>query len=181
MADSVLSDVTHTIYPPLGTPGAPHKTDIDRAVLLTGEILAACSTYFLDLAYGNRRYNYLFNVPPAVHGDDLHYTYGPDPSTKNQGIRDLLQDYIRTFAETGNPNRAGLPSFDMYGSGNQILNLFPGSVPMRPDPSASDRCLQIAETRVWIMVGANLIIRRGQCLYEPCSQTLSLLVAAQKQ
>lgn len=143
MADSVLSYITHTICPPLGTPGVPYKIDIDRAVLLAGEVLAACSTYFLDLAYGNRTYNYIFDVPPAIHGDDLHYTFGPDPSTKDQGVRVLLQDYITTFAEMGNPNRTGLPSFDMYGSRNRILDLFPGSVSMRPDSSASDRCLQL--------------------------------------
>lgn len=145
VANSVLSYITLTIYPPLGTPGVPYKTDIDRAVLLTGEVLAACSTYSLDLACGNRTYNYIFDVPPAIYGDDLHYNFGPDPSTKDQGVRVLLQDYVTTFAETGNPNGPGVPSFDMYGSHNRILDLFPGSVPMRPDPSAWDRSLQLQE------------------------------------
>ena len=145
VAETVISYITDTIYPPLGTPKVPYKTDIDRASLFTGELSAACITYFLGLAYRNRTYNYLFDVPPAIHGDDLHYTFGPDPSTKDQSIRRLLQDYLTTFAETGNPNRAGLPAFDMYGSGTRVLDLFPGHVQMILDPGASDRCLQLRE------------------------------------
>ena len=145
VADTVISYITHTIYPPLGTPEVPYKTEIDRAALLTSEVLATCNTYLLGLAYRNRTYSYLFDVPPALHGDDLHYTFGPDPSTKDQYIRTLLQDYVTTFPETGNPNRARLPSFDMYGSGTQVLDLFPGSVSMRSDPAASARCLQLVK------------------------------------
>ena len=74
---------------------------------------AKCSTYLLGLADQNGTYNQLFDVPPALHGDDLHYTCGPDLSTKDQDIRALLQDYVTTFPETGNPNRAGIPSFYM--------------------------------------------------------------------
>ena len=145
VADTSISYITHTIYPPLGTPDIPYKTEIDRAALFTGEVIVTCNTYLLGLAYQNRTYNYLFDVPPAFHGDDLHYTFGPDPSTKDQGIRALLQDYVTTFPETGNPNRAGLPPFDNYGSGTQVLDLFPGSVSMRSDPAASARCLQLLE------------------------------------
>ena len=144
-ADAVISYITHTIYPPLGTPDVPYKTEIDRAALFTGEVFVTCNTYLLGLAYQNRTYNYLFDVPPALHGDDLYYTFGPNPSTKDPNIGALLQDYITTFPETGNPNRAGLPSFNMYGSGTQVLDLFPGSVSMKSDPAASARCLQLVK------------------------------------
>lgn len=146
VADTVILYITDTIYPPPGTPQVPYKTDIDRATLFTSELSIACNAYFLGLAYRNEMYNYLFDVPPAIHGDDLHYTLGPDPSTQDQSIRRLLQDYLTTFAETGNPNRAGRPTFDTYGSGTRVLDLFPEHVKMIPDPAAvSDRCLQLRE------------------------------------
>ena len=145
MADSVISYITHTIYPPLGTPTVPYTTEVERAALFAGEVIITCNTYLLGLAYQNRTYNYLFDVPPAIHGDDLDYTFGPDSSTTDEGIRILLQDYVTTFAETGSPNRAGLPSFDMYGNGTRVLDLSPGSVSMRLDPAASVRCLQLRD------------------------------------
>ncbi|KAI4187920.1 MAG: hypothetical protein L6R41_002495 [Letrouitia leprolyta] len=74
-----------SIYPPIvSSPEPPYENDLDRAALVTSDVLITCNTYLLALGYDNATYNYLFNVFPGLHGgDDLHYTFGPDASTKS--------------------------------------------------------------------------------------------------
>ena len=138
---STRSYVSNVIYPPPSA-GAnlPYTTDLDRAALLTSEVVITCTTYLLALAYNNSTYNYLFNVPPALHGSDLDYTFGPDASTQSPQIQLALQNYITQFAEAGNPNKPAQPPFQMYGSANRVLNLAPGAIAMIDDPAASERC-----------------------------------------
>jgi len=78
---ATVSYSTNTIYPPPGSAALPYKTDLDRAALITSDVVLTCNTYLLAVAYQNYTYNYLFGIPPALHGGDLHYTLGPDLST----------------------------------------------------------------------------------------------------
>ena len=143
-----VSYITNTIYPPLGGAALPYTTNLDRAALLTGDVVITCNTYLLALAYENKTYNYLFDIDPGLHGDDLHYTFGPDASTKSDQVRLAIQDYITSFAMTGNPNRAQQPIFPMYGSANQVLDLTSLTLAPKPDPAASERCLMLQKS-VW--------------------------------
>ena len=145
---ATVSYITNTIYPPPGSAALPYKTDLDRAALITSDVVLTCNTYLLALAYQNNTYNYLFNIPPALHGGDLHYTFGPDSSTTSDQIRLAIQDYVTSFVLKGNPNRAGQPDFPMYGSANQVLDLAPRAIEPKPDPAASDRCLML-QKKVW--------------------------------
>ena len=141
---STLSDISTNIYPPPSASGnLPYTTDLDRAALLTAEVVITCNTYLLALAYLNTTYNYLFDVYPALHGSDLDYTFGPDSSTQSPKIQRAIQTYVTQFAETGNPNKDGQPSFHMYGSASQVLDLAPGEIEMKLDPAASNRCLML--------------------------------------
>lgn len=74
--------------------------------------VTACNTFYLDKAYGNDTYSYFFTVPPALHGEDIPYTYdnGPNPSVLSQPIAMALQEYITEFAMSGMPNEAGVRS-----------------------------------------------------------------------
>ncbi|KAL9030595.1 MAG: hypothetical protein Q9196_001301 [Gyalolechia fulgens] len=144
--EAALSPLYSSIYPPVGSsPSVPYANDLDRAALMTSEVLVTCSTYLLALASGNATYNYLFNVFPALHGDDLHYTFGPDASTKSPEVQLALQRYITQFAQTGDPNGNDRRMFNQYGSGNEVLNLDPASFGSIMDPAASERCLLLRE------------------------------------
>ena len=100
-----------------------------------------CNTFYLDKAYGNQTYSYLFAVPPGYHGQDIPYTYynGPNSDVVTP-IAIALQEYLTAFAETGTPNEAGVPFFPLYGSGAtvQVLNITGISQAM--DPAANYRC-----------------------------------------
>ncbi|KAL9596055.1 MAG: hypothetical protein Q9179_004754 [Wetmoreana sp. 5 TL-2023] len=138
---ATISYITDTIYPPPSDAAAPYRNNLDRAALITGDVVITCNTYLVALAYENKTYNHLFDVSPGLHGDDLHYTFGPDQSTKSDQIRVAIQDYVTSFAATGNPNSVKQPIFQMYGRTNQVLALAPGSMAGKPDPAASNRCL----------------------------------------
>jgi carboxylesterase type B len=68
-----------------------------------------CNTYYFDKAFNNQTYSYFFTIPPALHGEDIPYTYynGPSPSVLSSTVAIALQEYITSFAETGNPNEKG--------------------------------------------------------------------------
>ncbi|KAL9607752.1 MAG: hypothetical protein Q9167_007364 [Letrouitia subvulpina] len=141
---AVSSYISTHVYPPVASaPGLPYSNDFDRAALMTSEVLITCHTYFLASAYANETYNYLFDVFPGLHGDDLHYTFGPDSFTKSPEIRIAIQSYITRFTENSDPNGNEQPVFSKYGSRNQVLDLSPGKVGGLLDSAASKRCLQL--------------------------------------
>jgi carboxylesterase type B len=85
-----------------------------------------CNTFWLDKAFNNQTYSYLFSVYPGLHGQDVPYTYynGPNPTAvPNPDIAIALQEYITNFAMTGDPNGPGVPHFPMYGDDATVQNL----------------------------------------------------------
>ncbi|KAL9597711.1 MAG: hypothetical protein Q9219_004968 [cf. Caloplaca sp. 3 TL-2023] len=145
---ATVSYIANTTYSPPDRTVTPYRNSLDRAALITSDVVINCNTYLLALAYQNRTYNYFFDVPPGLHGDDLHYTFGPDASTKSDQIRVAIQDFVTSFAATGDPKSSKQPRFERYRSTNQVLVLAPGSTGRRPDPAASNRCLMF-QKNVW--------------------------------
>ncbi|KAL8917305.1 MAG: hypothetical protein Q9208_008026 [Pyrenodesmia sp. 3 TL-2023] len=136
-----------TIYPPArSVSDLPYNDGLERAALMTSEVLVTCNTYLLSLAYQNATYNYLFDVFPGLHGDDLHYTFGPDPSTRSPEVQLAIQSYIGQFSQSGDPNGNGLPPFKRYGGGNEVLRLSTDGFEGILDPAASSKhCLLLRD------------------------------------
>lgn len=114
-----------------------------KGCILTSHSVFTCNTFYLDKAYNNDTYSYYFSVPPALHGEDVAYTYynGPNPSAViAPKIALALQEYITHFAETGTPNEAGVPYFRMYGSNATVQNLNITGINEIRDPAANYRC-----------------------------------------
>lgn len=107
------------------------------------EAFFTCSTNYLARAYSNKTYNYYFTVPPALHGDDIAYTYfnGPAADVKNDTLAVTMQEYFTNFAITGNPNGRGVPEFPQYGENSTVLNLNITSIGPMKDNAANKRCL----------------------------------------
>ncbi|KAI9822473.1 MAG: hypothetical protein M1827_000192 [Pycnora praestabilis] len=143
ISPSVLNYITQVLYPPIFDGSYGYKIDFERDVLTTSESIFTCNTYYLDRAYGNQTYAYFFSVPPALHGFDVPYTYfnGPNPSVISDPVALALQEYITSFAETGNPNRAGVPYFPMYSNQSVVENLNVTGITQIRDPTANARCL----------------------------------------
>ncbi|KAI9682337.1 MAG: hypothetical protein M1817_000391 [Caeruleum heppii] len=141
--ESVVDFISATLYPPTfdNTPALPYKNQIERTSLTIAEVIFTCNTYYLSRAFGNDTYNYVFSVPPALHGQDVPYTFAPAPQVINQTVAAALQDYITQFAESGQPNEPGVPRFDLYEDDAQILNLGLQGFSEMADRAANDRCL----------------------------------------
>lgn len=102
----------------------------------------SCNTYYLDLAFQNRTHGYQFSAPPALHGQDVPYTFfnGPNSLVISDLTAIALQEYITSFAIKGTPSGPQLPLFPLYGNGSQIVDLGAQSITEIMDPVANERC-----------------------------------------
>lgn len=148
---ATIAYVDQVLYPPVydGTYG--YTNEYGRSALLTSEVSFTCNAYYLDTAYGNTTYAYFFTVPPAIHGEDIAFTYynnnGPtiseDGFTLNATVAVALQDYLTTYAEFGRPSSpdvTGAPAFTMYGPNATVEDLGNTSITRVMDPAANARC-----------------------------------------
>lgn len=143
-----LEYITNVLYPPIfdGSQAMNYTNQIGRVAALVSELVFTCNTFYLDKAYNNETYSYFFTVPPALHGNDVAYTYynGNGSAAGTQVIAPqiaiALQEYITHFAETGNPSEQGVPYFPMYGNNATIQNLNITGIREGVDPTANYRC-----------------------------------------
>jgi carboxylesterase type B len=143
-----LDYIDTVLYPPVfdGTHG--YTNQVERTALTIDEASISCNTRYLDLAFANKTYSYLFSVPPGLHGEDIAYTYfNGDTSTSDDGspvnatVARALQDYLTSFAMNGNPNEKGVPFFPMYGSGSTVVNIAATNLGVTlKDTVANSRC-----------------------------------------
>ena len=136
------------LYPPVFDGTYNYTSQIERTALTINELSFSCNSRFLDLAFGNKTYSYLFSVPPGLHGEDVAYTYfngdtssSDDGSPVNATVARALQDYLTSFAMNGTPNEKGVPYFPMYGSGSAVENIaLTGLGTTTKDAFANPRC-----------------------------------------
>lgn len=67
--------VTKTLYPPVFDGSHPYRDQYSRADLIISEGIFTCNTNYLSTAHGNKTYSYLFAISPALHAQDISYTY----------------------------------------------------------------------------------------------------------
>ncbi len=146
-AQSSIDYVTQVLYPPVfdGTYG--YTNYFQRTALIIAESIFTCNTEYLDLAFKNQTYSYMFDVPPAFHGFDVAYTYytGGDLSSSPLGVQNrtvaiALQEYIASFTENGVPYADGVPMFQMYGPNANVLDLGIKNIMEVRDSNANARC-----------------------------------------
>ena len=144
---SILQEILK-LYPAVYNGSYPWTTPIDRAIDLISEAFFTCPQNWLQRALGNNSYAYEFEVPPALHGFDVPYTFydGEGMVNTTEGtlvvqVAKVFQAYIGNFVTTGNPNGKGLPNFSTYGSGAMEEGLNFTGIKMQMDPDENPRCL----------------------------------------
>jgi len=145
---AVANYIENVLYPPNMTNGtlglSGYSDETGRADLITSESTFTCNTYYLDRAFGNQTYAYQFSVGPALHGQDVPYTFfnGPSSSVSSDTAAVALQQYITSFAVNGAPSgNYTIPYFPMYGKNNTVIDLNATSITDIADPVANYRCL----------------------------------------
>jgi len=81
-------------------------------------------------------------VPPALHGQDVPYTFfnGPSSSVLSDPIAVALQEFITSFAINGKPSGPALPMFPIYSNATEIIDLNATKISEIMDPIANQRC-----------------------------------------
>lgn len=135
-----LEYIANTFYPSQNYPD-----QISRTSSAIAEMIFTCNTFYLDTAFNNRTYSYLFAVPPAYHGSDVAFTYYTGATA--QGLLDpqvavaiAMQKYFLNFARSGNPNGDGLAKWEEFGSVANMLVFNTSGIVTRVDDTANERC-----------------------------------------
>ncbi|KAK0112529.1 hypothetical protein ONS96_001765 [Cadophora gregata f. sp. sojae] len=166
---NVTSYILDTLYPDTLDGSHGYNSPIARGASIVSEALFSCNALYLSRAFGldggahhrtgrgngrlkgkNDAWSYRFSVPPALHGDDIHYTFyeGPTPTVKNDTLALIMQGYFTNFIRGGDPNGDGLPRFERYGESTAagkdvgvVMDLELNGTRMREDDLPLDRCL----------------------------------------
>ncbi|KAI4201527.1 MAG: hypothetical protein LQ350_003142 [Teloschistes chrysophthalmus] len=124
---SALNYITQILYPPIFDGTHRYTNQAERNSLTIAHAVIVCNAR-PDIPV----YTYELAVLPALHGGDLAYTFYDEGASENTTIAAVLQGYILSLTETGQPNSPGLPRFDPVEKGSftlqKISNEFIGKV-----------------------------------------------------
>ncbi len=152
----VVDYIATTLYPNDISGRYNYTTQPLRAAQTMAEACFLCNTRYLAEALGGivstNIFKYLFAVPPAIHADDLGYSFYNGDGTLtwegypvNEEVARTLQDYIASFVISGSPNNSPTtnrnPWFPAYGTNASVLTLNEtrcGALVV--DPQANSRC-----------------------------------------
>jgi carboxylesterase type B len=145
--DSVLDYILNDLYPPIYDGSQAYTSLTTRIALVIAEAFFTCNSNYFDRAYSNNTFAYQFSIEPAIHGQDIPYTFynGPSPDVANVTVAQALQDYIVSFAQKGVPTSRlqHAAPFPLYGDDRptkQDLNLSSISTVV-VNKSVNARCL----------------------------------------
>ena len=65
---SMADYITNILYPPVFDGSHGYTDEISRIALTISEYEFTCNAVYLDHAFGNKTYSYVFTIPPALHG-----------------------------------------------------------------------------------------------------------------
>ena len=138
----IQNEIINTIYPPDYSGKQPYTTPQERSDLAVKEYSISCNTISVANAYKNQTHNYIFGIPPAIHAQDLAYTYTPNAPTPDfyPQIATDLQKYLARFALTGNPNQDGLTNWPLFGQDAKAINFTVAGVKETMSDAANSRC-----------------------------------------
>ncbi|KAI9780748.1 MAG: hypothetical protein M1839_006535 [Geoglossum umbratile] len=142
---SVLQFIQTELYPPVFDGSFGYTNPTERLLVTIAEFAFTCNANFFDRALNNKTYAYMFSVPPALHGQDVAYTFynGAGESTDevvNATVAYVLQKYITDFAKTGVPDMPGVPHFPLYGNNSTVVSLNATTISETRDPVSNVRC-----------------------------------------
>ena len=145
ISPAILDFIENTLYPDVLDGSFGYHDEIGRAALITSELSFTCNDNYLARAFKNRTFAYEFTVPPALHGQDVAYTFfngNAGSSVQNVTVAKVLQEFITSFAITGRPSsRTWGHAIPEYGPQANIVNLGLKTITVQKDETANPRCL----------------------------------------
>lgn len=124
---AALDYISTTLYPPIFDGSYGYTSPIQRAVMTVQDFNIQCNTLFLTSALQNGTFNYVFAVPPALHGQDVAYSFyddgaaGPDQAVENPQLAVAMQEYFASFVESGVPAAEGNAAWPTFGEQSNLM------------------------------------------------------------
>lgn len=142
ISPEVLNEVTEVLYPPVFNGTYGYTTDVQRLALAVSDLVFQCNTAYLNRAYNQQTYAYLFSIPPALHGQDLPYTFfsGSNSTSLNTTVAIAMQQYITSFVQTGIPKSSIGPIFHKHGARSNIMDFSNSGISEILDTTDNARC-----------------------------------------
>jgi carboxylesterase type B len=165
MPDVQKDYVLDVLYPPVFDGSQGYTDNVGRTSKLVSEYVFTCNAYYLGTAFLNQTYSYKFSIPPALHGQDIYYTYftgnngTPNAipaqhnplnlttfaNVTNVTVALTLQEFITSFTQTGKPYgriEQGIPEFPMWGNFEQknMMLLEENNITVVSDDTVNQRC-----------------------------------------
>jgi len=137
LAPEAVKQQARTLYPYQG-PGIPEWL---RTSAFYGDSIFNCNHAWLAKAFRNS-YRYVFDMPPAFHGQDFPYTFytGPNNRVANGTAAIIHQKFITNYVIHGEPGCEQGACFPRYGSGKNALSMNVSEIKVVKDPWATERC-----------------------------------------
>lgn len=145
ISDAVADYIGETLYPAVYDGSQTYSSSIERAIRIVSDSAFVCNTNYINTGFKNQTWAYEFQVPPALHGQDISYTFYQGTGTNLSAaliapVADVFQGYITNFAKNGNPNGPGLPYFPMQGANATMQGINATYIQPQTDDTANARC-----------------------------------------
>ncbi|KAL2827732.1 alpha/beta-hydrolase [Aspergillus cavernicola] len=123
--------ISSQMYPPIFDGSHYYADEISRAGATFQEVIIQCNDISLAVALSNATFNYVFDVFPGLHAQDISATFDvnldPTPGVFDPLI--ALQQLVTSFTLTGKPATDLISHMPMYGRENTL-----------EDPRVVERC-----------------------------------------
>ncbi|KAK1675025.1 Alpha/Beta hydrolase protein [Colletotrichum godetiae] len=141
-ADSIDYMATD-LYPPILNGSYGYTDHISRTALTMQDLLFRCNGLALARALNGTTHQYEFGVFPAMHAEDVAYTFSDDGAGMSSPETAIaLQRYMASFALSGNPHGHGVMEFPMYERDENVLLMnATGQYVSHYDSLTTDRCI----------------------------------------
>ncbi|KAJ5544480.1 Carboxylesterase type B [Penicillium sp. DV-2018c] len=145
---NVTKYVLNDLYPPVYNGSYGYHDSVSRTSLAISDLIFQCNTDYINRAFYNETYAYAFTVPPALHGQDVSYTFYNNETSSGSSLGGVanatlalaMQDYFTSFVQHGVPKSHLGPAFRYHGPHAQLINFGTNSIRQMQDPTNNPRC-----------------------------------------
>ncbi|KAJ5905017.1 uncharacterized protein N7473_001933 [Penicillium subrubescens] len=148
MKKNVSDYISNVLYPPKYDGSYGYTSSLTRAALAISDLIFVCNTDYFNRAFHNQTFAYEFSISPALHGQDVSYTFYNNGSSatgsilgvQNVTVAEVMQDYFTSFAQCGEPSSPLGPAFHRYGQRGSLMNIGNHTISPERDPTDNPRC-----------------------------------------
>ncbi|KEF62257.1 uncharacterized protein A1O9_00229 [Exophiala aquamarina CBS 119918] len=139
VSSDIVQHILQTLYPPIYDGSQGYTDTVERISEYIGDAILKNTANAISRAYGNASYAYEYSIGPALHADDVPYTFfnGASSRVPAPGRALELQEYLTTFAIHGVPSSGRATEFPTYGTG--VLKIQDDGYSVVADSTANER------------------------------------------